>query len=289
MKWFAVILLILIPSLVKGQAFFKEFVFSNGWKVKKGDSVTLGTGSSVNKGFVYLFANTHGRPNLPPSFAGRRLKVVREYYSAFTRTVNLTLKDASGVSYKCLTEKALRNKELLPPPNYLDYRKNRNGIDLAYKDTIATPGAEGVLYERAIAWYRRTIGTTGDSLVIANKQKGTIKIDAFFPYHSHVQLSNAATKGNVYFTIKMSFSNNAYTYKLGDFVHQANNENALLYHDNHTDSYSFGRLTTAPLCPREKMYTYNGRRWSNKAWEELRKLSDSTAASVITSLKQRMQ
>ena len=266
---------LLFGELVYAQGDLKEHVFYGGWKIKIGDTILLGNGCHKDGFFENI--NTAIKPYKPmlPAYAGTNTLVLYEYYDE-SRRVKLKLRSTKGEEFYCQADVAIQKKELIPPANYWNYHKNLESAPMAISGFVKTNGMDKTqLLEIVNKWVSTNLANMGSTIDTAT---GILIARASFPYHSNISLGNDATKGQIEFIVRVLVSAKGYDYTFTDFTHNADN-------NNHPDIYRFGLLTIDKECPLDKIYAYHGVAWSNKVWDELKHITDSTAQVYVLSLK----
>ncbi len=276
-----IILLFAVPLLASAGFYSDEYICSNGWKISKKDSVLLGEGSLSNGNFaaIKMFEKPHTA--LPATFNNKKI-FVRYIFtppSTTNKNVRIYFVAEDGEKYSIEVEKALAKKEIVPPKEYWDYKKNGSAPPLTFKGFLDAGNATTeVVFDKIKEWFKKSFNDSRVSFKTINANKGLFLAHMLYPYHSAIALGNDATKGYVECELEIRREEGKYKYMFTDFRHFADP-------NNHPDSYFFSLLTVETKCPANKIYFYHGTRWSNKVWVELKYSADTFSSHTISKLQ----
>lgn len=113
-------------SIVVKAGDLDSIVCSNGWVIKVGQNINLGTGSMADKSFAYVGTAPNLLSTIPiplgSSYAGLNLTVKRIVEKKFkgAKKIELVVGGGNIVNYRVQIEQAIEFGEILPP---IEFRK----------------------------------------------------------------------------------------------------------------------------------------------------------------------
>jgi len=280
MKRWMLFLFLCIPFLAQAQVLrLKSYVCSNGYKIHKGDSLLLGIGTAANGDYQCLVAYPQTLANnyFPGDLHVKKLAVKRIYKNLLNQKVMVFLMLEKKKIYACDIEKALKDKEILAPYSFYNFKLDPYLPAITYKGEINTQTANSEIVKKADEWFRAGVNDSLSRIVKEDISTGVFESVNVFIFHSNINSGSGNTKGYIQYTTKIRIIDGVCHYEFADFVHIASRYNQ--------DPVSFGKLTIDGECPDDKTHNGYGTKWSQSVWDELKQVAANKAETLVDGLK----
>lgn len=148
---------------------------------------------------------------------------------------------------------------------------------LAFTEVVTptTTGSKSELYGRGARWFSQVFNGVGGSLLSADKDNAEFTGAIATPFPSRTAAAEDALTGEILFNVSVEVKDNKYRYNLSDFRFRTANPNRVTY------------LSATGCAENGLYYTYIG--YTCHEWTDVLNTANTTAGTVITSLKTAMQ
>ena len=127
------------------------------------------------------------------------------------------------------------------------------------------------LYTNANIWFVDTFKNPKEVLQFSDEKNYTIIGRGIIPYQSNIFMSNVATRGYIYFDLKIMCKDSKFKYEIYNFNHVGN-------------TLSFNEIYKNGIND----YNYGPKKWKEKVSNELIELIGNKVEIIISSLKKEM-
>lgn len=173
---------------------------------------------------------------------------------------------------------------------FLTFCKGQEPLTYSGVVFVDSVSSKEELFERGRIWFANTFKDSKEVLQVNDKENGELIGRGAMKFESETFSGSSATRGYIYFDIKVYTKQGRYRYEVTNFTHEGTGGSSYgaIY-----PPLSFGLITHDSLCPTNKLgeeyNTKTGDKWRNKLWKEFREKIGANTFSLVESLKTAMK
>jgi uncharacterized protein with TBP-like fold DUF4468 len=157
-------------------------------------------------------------------------------------------------------------------------------VPLVFAEVIEAAGVpRDELYARAKVWFVAAFIDSKQILEVEDKTEGLLVGKGSIPYEPKM-LRQMPLHGQIHFTLKVVVKDGRFRYELSNFTHRASE--TFVPGLGKVTQVDFGLITTSDEPPESKILY---KKPKQKAWEEMKQMSNAVAIQLIASLRAGMQ